>query len=134
MDVPVYLGIARAHAEALMLSTCTITRAGAGERVWNEETGTYTDPPRVTVYSGRCKLQTASRAVSTAEAGELRVAVEVVELHLPVEGSEGVRRGDVAQIDSNPFDGALVEREFTVQAPAAATMKTARRLPVEAVH
>lgn len=134
MEVPSYLRIAREHAAAQMRSTCTITRPGDGERVWNEATGTYTDPPRVTVYAGHCKVRTGSRAIGTAEGGELEVAVEAVGLDLPVEGSEDVRRNDVAKIDTNPFDEALVGREFVVQAPPAATMQTARRLPVEAVH
>lgn len=129
------LAMAREAAEALMLSSCTITRAGDGERAWNEDTGTYTDPPPATVYSGRCKVQDSGRAVSEAEGGELQVAVSSLELHLPVEaeGSGAVRRGDIAKIDSNPDDPALVGRQFVVQAAHAATAKTARRLPVEAV-
>lgn len=134
MDLAPYLDVARRHEEAEMRSTCTITRAGDGERVWDEETGTYVDPPRATVYAGPCKVKTSSRAVGIAEAGELRVAIEVVELQLPIDGSEDVRRGDVAQIDSNPYDIALVGREFVVQSPVAGTAKAARRLPVEAVH
>lgn len=128
------LRIARAYAEADMKSTCTITRAGDGERVWTEATGTYTDPPRQTVYSGRCKVQdSARRAVGTAEAGEVTAAIDSLELHLPIDGSGAVRRNDVARIETNPDDPALVGREFVVRAPHAATMKTARRLPVEAV-
>lgn len=117
-----------------MTSTCTITRAGIGQRVLDGVSGTYTDPPRTTVYSGICKVQDNGRSTSEAEAGEREAAVESLELHLPLAGSEAVRRGDVAHIDTNPLDAALVGAEFVVQAPHAATAKTARRLPIEAVH
>lgn len=115
-----------------MTSTCTITRVD-GERVFDEETGTYTDPPLLTVYSGPCKLQDSGRAVGDVEVAERQVGIVSTELHLPVTGSEDVRRNDVATIDSNPFDPAVVGRRFVVQAPHGGTLKTARRLPVEAV-
>ncbi|TYP82070.1 DUF6093 family protein [Blastococcus xanthinilyticus] len=129
------LGIARAAAEAEMTSTCTITRAGTGQGTWNEATGTYDDPPRVTIYSGICKVQDSGRSTTDAEAGEVLVAVSSLELHLPVTGASGaVRRDDVAHMDSNPNDPALVGWEFIVRAPHAGTAKTARRLPIEAVR
>ena len=126
------LATARAFAESLMVSTCTISRP-SGEPVWDEETGTYAPPPVVVVYAGRCKLQDTGRAVANTEAGEREVAVTDKQLHLPVDGSGAVRRGDVARIDTNPLDPSVVGREFIVQAPHEGTAKTARRLPIEAV-
>lgn len=134
MELAPYVDVARRHADDQMKSTCTITRAGVGKGPWNPETGTYSPPARQTVYSGRCKVQDNGRAVTTAEAGAVIAAVDSLELHLPVEGSEGVRRDDVAHIDSNPLDAALVGREFVVRGPHAGTAKTARRLPIEAVY
>ena len=133
----------RRIAESLMTSTCTITRASVGKGAWNDATGTYDPPTRITVYVGRCKVQDNGRSVGTAEAGELTASVNSLELHLPIE-SDGYqaddeggflrpRKDDVAVIDSNPLDAGLVGGELIVQAAHAATMKTARRLPVEEV-
>ncbi len=126
------LAVARAAAEAEMKSTCTITRPG-GEPVWNEATGTYTDPPPDVVYTGRCKVQDSGRAAADAEAGERQATVTDQELHLPIESSAGVRRDDDVLIDTNPADPALVGRRFVIRAPHAGTAKTARRLPIQAV-
>lgn len=123
----------RAAAEALMVATCTISR-GAGDPVWDGGAGTYTPAPPEVIYAGRCRVKAGARVVRDAEAGELTVGVGVLELHLPITAESGlVRRGDVARIDVNPTDPALVGRELVVQAPHAATTKTARKLPVEAV-
>ena len=122
----------RAAAESLMLDTCTITRRG-GERTWDEESGTYTDAEPTTVYEGRCKVQTRNVSVSEVDAGEREVGVLAWEVHLPVVGSEGVRRGDTVTVTAAVFDAALVGRVFTVSGPHVGTAKTARRLPVEAV-
>jgi len=132
VTVPGYLAIARAAQDASMTATCTITRAVAG-RTFNKATGTYTDPEPVTVYAGRCKVKSTARAVAEVEAGEQHVAVLDLALHLPIEGTGDVRRDDVARIDTNPDDPALVGRDFVVQAGDQGTTKTARRLPVEDV-
>lgn len=144
MNVSAAIAMGRRLAESKMTSSCTITRAGIGKGPFNHETGTYDPPARITVYVGRCKVQDNGRSTGGAEAGEVEVAVDSMELHLPVESngyqrdSDDVplrpRRDDVARIDSNPLDEALVGGELIVQAPHSATAKTARRLPVEAVH
>lgn len=38
-------------------ATCTITKPGAGDPVFDENTGTYTDPAPVTVYTGACSVR-----------------------------------------------------------------------------
>lgn len=126
------LAIARRYAETQMKSTCTITRE-TGEQTWNEETGTYTPAEPQVIYQGRCKVQDNSRSVSEVDAGERRVAVNPLELHLPIDGSGAVRRKDVATINSNPDDPALVGSVFVVKSSTSGTTKTARRLPIEAV-
>jgi hypothetical protein len=115
-----------------MISTCTITRS-SDEKTWDEGTGTYTPAEPLVIYTGRCKMQDNSRAVAEVLAGERRAAINPLELHLPIDGSGGVRRGDSVRIDANPNDSALVGRRFTVQAEGSGTTKTARRLPIEAV-
>lgn len=126
------MGMARTAAESLMSSTCTITR-DVGGQVWDEESGTYTPGEPLLVYQGKCKVQDNSRSVTEVLAGERRAAVDAVELHLPIDGSEAVRRDDDVVIDSNPLDPGMVGRRFTVQALPSGSLKTARRLPVEAV-
>lgn len=133
MTVPGYLAIARSAQDASMTATCTITRPGTGQKTWDAATGTYTYPTPAVVYSGRCKVKSTARAVAEVAAGEQHVAVLDFGLHLPIEGSGDVRRDDVAHIDSNPDDPALVGRDFVVQAGDHGTTKTARRLPVEEV-
>ena len=124
----------RRLAESLMVSTCTITRPSeASAPAWDEATGTYSDPVAPVIYSGPCKLQNNSRAVAEVMAGERRAGVDNLQLHLPIAGSGGVRRNDVARIDANPPDPALVGREFVVQAEPMGSLRTARRLSVEAV-
>lgn len=131
-DVASVLPEFRAQAELLMTSTCTITRDG-GEPTWDEGTGEYTPATPAIVYVGRCKVQDNSRSVNKVLSGEIRAGINPLDLHLPISGTGGVRRGDVVTIDANPDDPALVGARFVVQAPPAGTAKTARRLPVEAV-
>lgn len=133
MTVPGYLAIARSAQDASMTATCTITRPDTGEKVWDGETGTYSYPEPDVVYVGRCKVKSTARAVAEVSAGEQHVAVLDFGLHLPIEASGDVRRDDVAHIDTNPDDEALVGRDFVVQAGDHGTTKTARRLPVEEV-
>lgn len=137
MTVPGYLAIARAAQEASMTATCTITRPGTGgERVFDEGTGTYSEPVWDVIYSGRCKVKSTDSAqgVAEAEAGERRAVLVHLALHLPIDAKSGaVRRDDVARVDSNPDDPALVGRDFIVQAGSHATTKTARRLRIEEV-
>ena len=137
MTVPGYLAIARAAQAESMTATCTITRPGTGgERVFDEATGTYSDPEPDVIYSGRCKVKSTNgaRSLSEAEAGERRVTVLDLTLNLPIDAASGaVRRDDVARIDFNPDDPALIGRNFVIRAGSHATTKTARRLPIEEV-
>jgi hypothetical protein len=122
----------RAAAEALMLDSCTITRPGEGKGSWNESTGTYDTLPPITVYSGRCKLQTQDVALTTADVAGREAFIVSWRLDLPVVGSEGVAQGDTVEITASALDSALVGRRFIVQALHVGTAKTARRLPVVA--
>jgi hypothetical protein len=122
----------RRRAEALMLDTCTITRAGTGQGTWNEAAGQYDPPAGVVVYQGKCKLQTRDVQVNNPDVAGREAFVVDWTIHLPVVGSEAVQQGDLAHIDSAALDAALVGRAFTVDGPHLGTAKTARRLPVKA--
>lgn len=113
-----------------MLDACTITRPGEGKGPWNDETGTYDPPPPVTVYAGKCKVQTRDVQVATADVAGREAFIVEWRLDLPVVGSEGVRQGDTATITASALDAALVGQVFTVQGIHVGTAKTARRLPV----
>ncbi|MGN6245116.1 MAG: DUF6093 family protein [Motilibacteraceae bacterium] len=122
----------RAAAEALMLDTCTITRAGTGKGPWNDGTGQYDHPARVTVYQGKCKVQTRDVQVNNPDVAGREAFVVDWTVHLPVVGSEGVQQGDTVTITAAALDSALVGRTFTIDGPHLGTAKTARRLPVKA--
>jgi len=121
----------RVAAEALMTDACRIT--GASESVWDEDAGTYTAGDPVVVYEGPCKLQTRNVLVNDADAGDREVGVVRWEVHLPVVGSEAVTRGHVVTVTACALDAAAVGQAFTVSGPHVGSMKTARRVPVEAV-
>lgn len=126
------LAAGRAAAISLMVDACEITRAG-GPPVWDETLGDYTHPTPVLVWSGPCRVQTRQLMVGEADVGERVVGLVRVEIHVPVEGTTDVARGDTVTITGARFDPALVGRAFTVQSGHAGTHKTARRLSVETV-
>lgn len=142
MTVDAYLPQFRADAEANMVDTCIITRAGEGKGEFNEATGQYDTPERVTVYGpdiephrGKCQLQIQSvtNSASSSSAGEREAVVQGDVLKLPVNGTGDVSVGDVAKIVSSTHDPSLVDREFTVSGRHAKTFASARRLPVKEV-
>lgn len=122
----------RAEAESQMRDTCTITRAGTGKGPFNQTTGQYDKPPRVTVYTGKCRVQIKSviASGSDASAGERVGTVQELELQLPVAGTDGIAIHDVAKILTSAHDDSLVDREFTVTARHEKSQATARRLRV----
>jgi hypothetical protein len=121
---------ARLRAEALMVDTCTVTRQTG--KVYNQTTKGY-DPTYATQYSGKCKVQTSVLVIRDESAGDTEHGVEQWEVHLPVVGSETVQRGDLVTVTAATYDTALAGRLFAVTGPHVASMKSARRLPVEAV-
>ena len=115
-----------------MVDACLITR-GTGTPVWDETTGTWSAPGAVTVYSGKCKLQTQNVAVNEADVAGREVGLVLHRLDLPVDGSGQVARGDTATMTACRLDASVVGRSFTVEGPHRGSGKTARRLPVRAV-
>lgn len=120
----------RKQAEALMESTCEITRV----------TGTTVDPatglevPTVaTIYSGKCRLRfpyvrpqdiIADGQLLTKERGILWVPVDA-------DGSADVRTADVATMTASPLDVGSVGLQFRIGGPFSQTHATSRRFPVE---
>lgn len=125
----------RVAAERLMVDSCTITRPGEGEPVFNNDTGQYDPPPPVTVYSGRCRVQVPGDIASSQDvaAGEREWTTQQAVVSLPVEGSEDVRIGHTVHMDAVVHDAALEGREFGVRALHHKSHATARRLRCEEV-
>jgi hypothetical protein len=121
-------------AERLMTSTCTITRPGIGKGEFNDETGQYDDEPaRITVYTGKCRIQIKSSGATGASSGERVTITQQSEWQGPITGTENVSVDDVIHIDTCPTDSALAGREFTVAGRNEKTHATSRRLPVSEV-
>ncbi len=121
----------RREAEALMVDSCTVTRAGVGPGTVNETTGAVTPPAPTTVYTGRCRVQVPQAVPSEQDAGGAPVAVQPTAVSLPVVGSEGVEVGDVVTITAATFDASLVGVTYVVRGLHRKTHATARRLRVE---
>lgn len=134
----------RLTAEANMPDWCRITRPGDGPPVRNEETGAMTDPERVVVYEGRCRLQVKadinSNVVETT-AGDREWTYLTATLQVPIfrvdadgSGETGdVRPDDVAVLIRAPHDPSHEGREFNVQGMTNKTVATHRRFRVREV-
>ena len=122
----------RSHAESMMRDTCTVERR-TGPGVWNQSTGLYTDDAPTVVYAGPCRVRNMQPNPQAADAGEAEWASDLIYVHLPVAGSEGVKDGDVVRITSAANDAALVDLEVTVTGLHVQTNATARRLPCRLV-
>lgn len=132
MSAATILGRGRAVAEGLMVDTCLIRRSTSV--VTDDLTGQVT-PIYATVYTGRCKVQTPSAGGDgrRVDVGEVAVVVLRPHLHLPVVGSESVRRGDEVSITAGTNDTALTGRTWLVRDEMTKTYATARRLILEEV-
>lgn len=130
MSAEAALAQGRIQAERLMVDACAITRVTA--QVTDPLTGHVT-PGTAAVYTGKCKSQTGEALGQAIEPGEVEAVLILTELHLPVVGSEGVRRGDVATITAAAHDTSLVGRKLRIKDVMYKTFATARRLRVEEV-
>lgn len=116
----------QARAESLMTSTCTITRV-TGE-AWDEAKGEYVDT-LLTVYAGKCKVQTFQPYESEPDAGGAQRVVQRYHLHVPV--SAGIFLvHDRATITTSPNPN-LVGNVYVVAAAHEKDYQTAQRLLVD---
>lgn len=127
MTVRGVLAQGRTRHESLMLDQCEITRPG-GEPVFDPSTGEYTEPPDITIYSGKCRIK-PQYAASETQAGEKEVVLRRYELQLPFTASEPVDIDDMARITVSD-DTWLVDRPMPVTAVEVATARTARHLTI----
>jgi hypothetical protein len=130
-QVAVGLTEGRQLAEALMTDTCTVS-TWTGRSVQNETTGAQSKVYAVD-FTSKCKVQRRSQnQTSEPEVGGRRLAVDEVEIHLPV-SAEQVVEGQVIEVTAvgAGSDARLVGRKFVVSSPMNKTHATATRLSVK---
>lgn len=118
----------RSQAEALMQSTCEITRV----------TGTTVDPATglevkttEVVWSGVCRLRYPYVRPQQVLADGQQLSKNRGILWVPVEGTGGIAADDVATITASDLDPDSVGMKLRVESQFAETHATSRRLPIE---
>lgn len=114
----------QAAAERLMVDTCSITRTT------NESTsGGVVTPTTITVYAGKCRIQSPGAAGRGQTVGEAYQIVGQRELQLPMSAPIPAE-GDQVAITAAAVDAALVGKTYAVQADVTKTHATRRRITV----
>ena len=129
MTVGLDMVAARARAETLMTSTCTVRERGAGEPVTDPDTGAVTYQAGAVVYSGKCRIKPGGDRARTTDAGGAELFTFDYEVSIPfgAPGSAAVREGMPLTVDSSP-DPAAVGMVVEVQQVARGEHISARRL------
>jgi hypothetical protein len=124
----------RRQAEALMESTCVITRASTATTV-DPATGLLVPVAPTVIYSGKCRLRFPFVRPQQVLAVGQTLAKERGILSIPVTavGSANVLTDDVAEITESLLDPGSVGQRFRVEGPFSETHATSRRFPVEIV-
>lgn len=129
MTVEGVLGMGRVHANARMTETVSVTTVQRG--VLNETNGQYSDVT-TTHYAGVARLRFSTLNVSEVDAANRVLAVQDVQLHVPV-GTGLLPVGAAVTITASTSDSSLTSRRFTVSGRPHGGQVTAHRYPVEEV-
>ena len=117
----------RRQAEALMTSTCTITRDG--DPVQNPDGSITSDP--VVVYSGKCRLKwQLTMRVPELNAEGQQLGVQHPTLSVPVSVT-GVRADDVVVMGADVLDPDMAGLRLRVSGSFDSSQVTARRFSCE---
>ena len=121
------LDAAAVYGRRLNRSTCVVSRPG-GEPVFDPDTGTYTDPEDVEVYSGGCKIAPTG-GERVVEFGEGPVTIRTYDVNLdgPV---AGIEVGDTVTV-SGSRDPKLNGTDLVVLDVPGSDWMTNRHLVVE---
>lgn len=123
----------RADEKELMPDVCTVTRAGAGDRVFDQVTGTYTDPPRVTVYDhGACRIAPLPVQDRAAVFGERAIDIVMYRATFPYDAPV-FEKDDVLEVNSSA-DSQLVGRHLEVHGYEVKSLQTKRRVLLQEVR
>ena len=120
----------RVSAEALMVDTCTVTRATG--TTFNDTTG-RTGSTTATIYTGACRVKAYDTQAQTPVAGDREWTVYPYIVSLPIAAAE-VQVDDVITITDAALDPQLIGRAFIVVALSHKTHATARRLGCKEVQ
>ena len=130
----IYAGVTlmgRKQAEALMESTCVVTRSTPADPAIDPSTGLENSPTVTTIYTGKCRLRFPFVRPEQALAAGQQLAKDRGILSLPIAGSAGVLTDDLVSVTLGALDPDTV-RSLRVMAQFEQTHATARRFPVEA--
>jgi Family of unknown function (DUF6093) len=119
----------RAKAEAQMIDECIITDPGGS--VTDPETGVVTRQS-VTVYEGKCKVQSKDSATANPTSGERLLTVVSRQVHIPANAAD-VKDGHVVTIKKSELNLFTVGKKYRVSGFTPDTYDTAARLPVKEV-
>lgn len=111
--------------------TATVTVRYKTGRMAQSESNGAEEPVMATRFTSPAKFQTTGTvATSDVDAGGRRIALDQLQIHLPV-SSPQVHQDDEITCDANPSDPRLVGRVFMVGDPMNKTYATATRLNVK---
>ena len=122
--------VGRRAAEALMVDVCTITRGGA--QTFNPVAGDYITSSAAQVYTGKCRVRTATTPDRTADTGDRQVSLRTFTIQLPTVVTT-VFIDDVVAVTSSTLDPDLVGAHMRVTSVGKGTHVTARRLTAEEI-
>jgi hypothetical protein len=125
--------LGRTQAEALMESTCVITRTVTGVPPIDHNTGRSNDVTS-TIYTGPCRLRFPSIRPEQSLAEGQQLVKDRGILSLPITGSSSVRAGDIAVVTLSATLDPGTTVTATIAAPFTQTHSTARRFPVEVTN
>lgn len=121
----------RDAAVSLMVDQCIV---GEVVRTLDQSTAEYVETIPNPAYRGACRLKAdnvmARDYVQQAE----YVAEQRLMLVVPVEGSEGIRKGNRVTITASQTDPGIVGRSYTVVTFVPGSLATARRVAIEEVQ
>lgn len=129
VDPTGFLVVARERRKLLMRSQCEIRRPD-GERVFDPETGTYSDPGHTVVYAGICQFRTkstASPAKRETDVGEAELVSEAYAVAIPYD-APFVQVSDDLVITESDDAWAVARGAFKVGWVEYADNKTCRWL------
>ena len=124
-----FLAIARERRKIMMRSLCEIRRPD-GERAWDPETGTYSDPGHTVAYAGICQFRTkstASPAKRETNIGEAELVSEAYAVMIPYDAPV-VYPSDHIVITESDDPWAVARGPFTVGWVEYADNRTHRQL------
>lgn len=123
----------QAEAEALMVDTCRAT--SPGEKVWDDDSGTYTPGPPVVVYEGRCQVPTTYPAAQDASAGETAWGKGFITVKVPARQLPGDVGDPLSIVDGHTITVTSVSppMELAVRVVVPQTWEKSRKVSCERV-